>query len=153
MEERGDRAIALGFFDGVHLGHQALLRRAAEHLTPAVLELGGKSPCIIDETADLKTAAKRLAFGKFLNAGQTCVAPDYLLIDKSVKDRFLMLYFRAVENMYGRDPLENPDYGKIINQKHLLYNCCLALIKLYIIFCFKKFMNILFFIIIHSLFL
>ena len=98
------------FTGGVKVG-KLVMEKASVHLTPVTLELGGKSPCIIDHTADLRTAARRLVFGKYLNCGQTCVAPDYLLIDKSVKDRFLMLYFRAVENMYGRDPLENPDYG------------------------------------------
>ena len=94
------------------------MEKAARHLTPVTLELGGKSPCIIDETADLKTAAKRLAFGKFLNAGQTCVAPDYLLIQEQVKEPFLEIFEKTVEQMYGEEPLENPDYPKIINEKH-----------------------------------
>ncbi len=114
LEERFDYIFFTG---GVTVG-KLVMEKASAHLTPVTLELGGKSPCIIDKTCNLKRAAARLAFGKYLNCGQTCVAPDYLLIDKSVKDRFLTLYFRAVENMYGKDPLENPDYGKIINQKH-----------------------------------
>lgn len=82
------------------------------------LELGGKSPCIIDETANLKLAARRVAFGKYLNCGQTCVAPDYVLIDRKVKERFLEYLKKEITQMYGESPLENPDYGKIINRKH-----------------------------------
>ena len=80
--------------------------------------MGGKSPCIVDETANLKVAAKRIAFGKYLNCGQTCVAPDYLLIQDSVKDRFLPLFYDAIREMYGENPLQNPDYGRIVNRRH-----------------------------------
>ena len=93
-------------------------KRGAEHLTPVTLELGGKSPCIIDRTANLQIAATRLAFGKFLNCGQTCVAPDYVLIDRSVKDAFLPLLKEQIIKMYGAHPLDNPNYGKIVNRKH-----------------------------------
>ena len=82
------------------------------------LELGGKSPCIIDETADLKIAAKRLAFGKLLNAGQTCVAPDYLFVHSRVKDEVIQYLKLEITNFYGDTPLENDDYPKIINEKH-----------------------------------
>ena len=82
------------FTGGVKVG-RLVMEKAAKNLTPVTLELGGKSPCIIDETADLKVAARRLAFGKFLNSGQTCVAPDYLLVQSSVKDRFLKLFRRG----------------------------------------------------------
>ena len=95
-----------------------VLQKAAEHFTPVTLEMGGKSPCIVDETADFKVAARRIAFGKYLNCGQTCVAPDYLLIQESVKDKFLPLLEAAIRDMYGTDPLSNPDYGRIVNEKH-----------------------------------
>ncbi len=105
------------FTGGTEVG-KLVLRKAAEHFTPVTLEMGGKSPCIVDETADLRIAAKRIAFGKFLNCGQTCVAPDYLFVQESVMDKFLPLLFSAVEDMYGREPLKNPDYGNIINRRH-----------------------------------
>lgn len=114
LEQRFDYIFFTG---GVKVG-KLVMEKAARHLTPVTLELGGKSPCIIDETADLKTAAKRLAFGKLLNAGQTCVAPDYLLIQESVKEEFLGLFVKTVAKMYGERPLENPGYPKIINEKH-----------------------------------
>ncbi len=114
LEERFDYIFFTG---GVNVG-RLVMEKAAAHLTPVALELGGKSPCIVDRTADLKLAAARIAFGKYLNCGQTCVAPDYLLIDRSVKEEFLKLFTQTVENMYGTDPLENPNYGKIVNQKH-----------------------------------
>lgn len=114
LEERFDYIFFTG---GVNVG-RLVMEKAAAHLTPVTLELGGKSPCIVDKTADLKLAAARIAFGKYLNCGQTCVAPDYLLIDSSVKEEFLKLFTQTVEKMYGANPLENPDYGKIINQKH-----------------------------------
>ena len=106
------------FFTGGTQVGQLVLEKASRHFTPVTLELGGKSPCIVDESADLKVAAKRIAFGKYLNCGQTCVAPDYLLIQESVKDRFLELFYAAVQEMYGEKPLENPNYGRIVNEKH-----------------------------------
>lgn len=106
------------FFTGsVNVGKH-VMERAAKTLTPVVLELGGKSPVVIDSTADLKIAAKRVAFGKYLNVGQTCVAPDYILIDKSVKKEFMKHLIISMKKMYGDDPLNNPDYGKMINKKH-----------------------------------
>lgn len=105
------------FTGGTTVGRQ-VLEKASVHLTPVTLELGGKSPCIIDETANLKVAAKRLAFGKYLNCGQTCVAPDYLMIHSSVKDKFLEYFYATVREMYGEKPLENADFGKIVNRKH-----------------------------------
>ena len=105
------------FTGGVTVG-KLVMEKASAHLTPVTLELGGKSPCIIDRTANLKIAAARLAFGKFLNCGQTCVAPDYVLIDRSVKDAFLPLLKEQITKMYGAQPLKNPNYGKIINRKH-----------------------------------
>lgn len=106
------------FFTGSSGVGKEVLRRAAEHLTPVVLELGGKSPCIIDDTAKIRLAAKRIVFGKYLNCGQTCVAPDYILCHSSVKDAFVKEVCKQVKKQYGENPLNNPDYGKIINQKH-----------------------------------
>ena len=114
------------FFTGSQNVGKEVLRRAAEHLTPAVLELGGKSPCIVDETAKLPLAAKRIVFGKFLNCGQTCVAPDYILCHKSVKDQLVDLLRKEIAAQFGSDPLRNPDYGKIINRKHFDRLCALG---------------------------
>lgn len=106
------------FFTGsVKIG-KIVMQAAAQHLTPVTLELGGKSPCIIDKTADLGLAAKRIAWGKFLNGGQTCVAPDYLLIHKAIKPRFVRLFKEQVAEMYGEDPQQSPDYPRIINEAH-----------------------------------
>lgn len=113
------------FTGGVTVG-KLVMKKASEHLTPVSLELGGKSPCIIDHSANLKLAAKRLAFGKYLNLGQTCVAPDYLLIEETVKDKFLKIFIDTVKKMYGDKPLENENYGKMINEKH--YNRVMGLI-------------------------
>lgn len=106
------------FFTGSQRVGKEVLRRAAEHLTPVVLELGGKSPCIVDATADIPMAAKRIVFGKYLNCGQTCVAPDYILCEKSVKDQLVKELIWQIKAQYGEDPLKNRDYGKIINRKH-----------------------------------
>ena len=106
------------FFTGSQAVGREVLRHTAERLTPAVLELGGKSPCIVDETARLPLAARRIVFGKYLNCGQTCVAPDYILCHSSVKDRLAELLCREVRRQYGENPLRNPDYGRIVNEKH-----------------------------------
>lgn len=106
------------FFTGSQNVGREVLRCAAETLTPAVLELGGKSPCIVDGTAKLKLAAKRIVFGKFLNCGQTCVAPDYILCEKTVKEQLLKEIIAQVKKQYGEYPLANPDYGRIVNEKH-----------------------------------
>ena len=106
------------FFTGSQNVGREVLRHTAETLTPAVLELGGKSPCIVDETAKLKLAAKRIVFGKYLNCGQTCVAPDYILCHSSVKDQLVEEICRQIKKQYGEKPLQNPDYGKMINEKH-----------------------------------
>ena len=105
------------FTGGVTVGTE-VMTKAAKHLTPVTLELGGKSPCIVDRTAKLDLAAKRLVFGKLLNCGQTCVAPDYLLIERSVKDEFLGYVRKWIAAMYGENALENDGYVKMINQKH-----------------------------------
>ena len=113
------------FTGGVTVGRE-VMRKAAEHLTPVSLELGGKSPCIVDATAKLDLAAKRLAFGKLLNCGQTCVAPDYLLIDRKVKDEFLGLLKKHIVSMIGEDALANEKYVRMINRRH--YDRVLGLI-------------------------
>lgn len=106
------------FFTGSQAVGKEVLRHTAEHLTPAVLELGGKSPCIVDETAKLPLAARRIVFGKYLNCGQTCVAPDYILCHSGVKDRLVEALCRELRRQYGEAPLQNPDYGRIVNEKH-----------------------------------
>ena len=106
------------FFTGSKGVGKEVMRKAAEHLTPVTLELGGKSPCIVDESANLALAAKRIAFGKYLNCGQTRVAPDYVLCHTSVRDRFVDLLKAEISRQYGKEPLQNTDYGRIINQKH-----------------------------------
>ena len=106
------------FFTGSQAVGREVLRHAAEFLTPCTLELGGKSPCIIDSSAKIKLAATRLVWGKYLNCGQTCVAPDYVLCHSSVKDHFIKAMAAEIKAQFGQDPLANKDYGKIINQKH-----------------------------------
>ena len=105
------------FTGGVSTG-KIVARAAAETLTPAVLELGGKSPCIVDEDADIARAARRIAFGKLLNAGQTCVAPDYLLVQESVKAALLETLEQEFVKMCGEDALKNENYPHIVNEKH-----------------------------------
>ncbi|MBQ7822309.1 MAG: aldehyde dehydrogenase [Clostridia bacterium] len=111
------------FFTGSQNVGKEVLRHTAETLTPVVLELGGKSPCIVDSSAKIKLAAKRIVFGKYLNCGQTCVAPDYILCERSVKDELVREICAQVRAQYGNKPLENKDYGKIINQKHFERLC------------------------------
>lgn len=113
-----DKKFDFVFFTGSQNVGKEVLRHTAETLTPAVLELGGKSPCIVDSSAKLKLAARRIVFGKYLNCGQTCVAPDYILCHKSVKDEFVKEVCKQIKKQYGGNPLQNPDYGKIINEKH-----------------------------------
>ena len=113
------------FFTGSQNVGKEVLRHTAEHLTPAVLELGGKSPCIVDNTAKIKLAAKRIVFGKYLNCGQTCVAPDYILCQRDIKDQFVKEVINQVKIQYGENPLNNPDYGKIVNEKHFVRLCSL----------------------------
>ena len=105
------------FTGGVQVG-KMVMEKAAANLTPVTLELGGKSPCIIDKSANLKLTAKRLAFGKYLNCGQTCVAPDYVYCHSEVKDEFLEQIRKQIRKQFGKAPLDNKNYGKIINQKH-----------------------------------
>ena len=114
LEERFDYI----FFTGSPDVGRYVMEKAAAHLTPVTLELGGKSPCIVTSSADLKVAARRIVFGKLVNAGQTCVAPDYLLVHTSVKEHLIPLLQKEVERALGSDPLNNPEYPKIINEKH-----------------------------------
>lgn len=106
------------FFTGSTRVGKIIMKAAAEQLTPVTLELGGKSPTIIDQTADLALAAKRIAWGKFINAGQTCVSPDYVYIHESKRDEFCQLLGRKITEFYGSDPSESNDFARILNQRH-----------------------------------
>ena len=106
------------FFTGSQAVGKEVMLHASEHLTPVTLELGGKSPCIVDKSANIKLAAKRIVFGKYLNCGQTCVAPDYIYCHKDVKDELLEQIQKQIHKQFGKTPLDNKNYGKIINEKH-----------------------------------
>lgn len=106
------------FFTGSKTVGKLVMGKAATHLTPVTLELGGKSPVIVDKTARIKTAAARIVFGKFLNCGQTCVAPDYIMVDEEIADEFINECIAQIKAMFGDNPLSGPDYGRIINRKH-----------------------------------
>lgn len=105
------------FTGGTQIG-KIVYQAAAKHLTPVTLELGGKSPTIVHSSANIKISARRIAWGKFLNAGQTCVAPDYILIEESIKDEFIKHFKAEIEKLYGSNPIQNNEYGKIINNRH-----------------------------------
>ena len=107
---------------GGHVG-KIVMRAAAEHLTPVTLELGGKSPCFVDRTADINVAARRIAWGKFTNAGQTCVAPDYVLATPDVAEALAERIAVAITEFYGEDPKASPDFGRIINDRHFERLC------------------------------
>lgn len=115
-----DQKFDLIFFTGSQAVGKEVLRHAAENLTPVRLELGGKSPCIVDHTANIPLAARRIVFGKFLNCGQTCVAPDHILVEESVHDDLIKHLKKEILRQFGNDPLHNENYGKIINEKHFL---------------------------------
>lgn len=106
------------FFTGSPSVGKRVMQAAAANLVPVTLELGGKSPCIVDSTANIPLAARRIAFGKTLNAGQTCVAPDYLLIHRSIKEQFVDEYAAAIRMMLGGRPVDNPNYPHIVNERH-----------------------------------
>lgn len=108
------------FFTGSVAVGKIIAKAAAENLTPITLELGGKNPCIIDETADLKLAAKRIVWGKFINAGQTCIAPDYILIQKNMKINFITFMMEEITKAYGKKMEKSPDFARIINTKNWL---------------------------------
>lgn len=107
------------FFTGSERVGRIVMKAAAENLTPVTLELGGKSPVIIEKTANIKEAARRIAWGKLLNAGQTCVAPDYVLVDESRKQQFLTEMKTAFSHLYGKEIKKNPDFGRIVNERHM----------------------------------
>ena len=111
------------FFTGSKSVGKEVMANAAEKLIPVTLELGGKSPCIVDESANIKLAAKRIVFGKFINCGQTCVAPDYIYCHKNVKEQLVEEIKKQIVIQYGENPLENESYGKIINEKHFERIC------------------------------
>ena len=108
------------FFTGSQAVGKEVMHQAAEHLTPVTLELGGKSPCIVDYRADIEMAARRIVFGKFLNCGQTCVAPDYILCDSRIKEELVRAIKAEIVRQYGANPLRNADYGRIVNEKHFM---------------------------------
>jgi aldehyde dehydrogenase (NAD+) len=106
------------FFTGGTAIGRVVMAAAAKHLTPVTLELGGKSPCVVEDDARLDYAAKRIAWGKFINAGQTCIAPDYLLVNRRIKQDLLTKIKAYIQEFYGTDPATSPDYARIINQRH-----------------------------------
>ncbi len=106
------------FFTGSTTTGRAVMAAAARHLTPVILELGGKSPAIVCADAPIEITARRIAWGKFMNAGQTCVAPDFVLVDQRIKQPLIEAIRRSIDEFYGADPQRSPDYGRIINQRH-----------------------------------
>lgn len=106
------------FFTGSQAVGKEVMKHASQRLTPVTLELGGKSPCIVDKTANIKLAARRIVFGKYLNCGQTCVAPDYIYCDSSIRDTLITELKKQIKKQFGASPLTNEKYGKIINEKH-----------------------------------
>jgi acyl-CoA reductase-like NAD-dependent aldehyde dehydrogenase len=114
LEEKFDHI----FFTGGTAIGKIVMQAAAKHLTPVTLELGGKSPCIVDSDVDLKYAAKRITWGKYLNAGQTCIAPDYLLVDRRIKSELLTEIQKCAVEFYGDDPAQSPDYARLISRRH-----------------------------------
>ncbi len=114
LEERFDHI----FFTGGPSAGKVVMTAAAKHLTPVTLELGGKNPCIVDADTDLDVTARRVTWGKFYNNGQSCVAVDYLLVDKKIKHELLKRIVRQLHDWYGPDPAKSPSYGRIINEAH-----------------------------------
>jgi aldehyde dehydrogenase (NAD+) len=114
LEERFDHI----FFTGGSAVGKVIMTAAAKHLTPVTLELGGKSPCIVDRDIQLEYAAKRIIWGKFINAGQTCIAPDYLLVDRAIAAEFIPLLQEKITQFFGEDPAASPDLGRLIHQRH-----------------------------------
>jgi aldehyde dehydrogenase (NAD+) len=107
------------FFTGSIPVGREIAKMAAEKLVPVTLELGGKSPCIVDKDADIKVAAKRITWGKFTNAGQTCVAPDYVLVHQTKKEELVAEIQKSITNFYGTDPQQSIDFGRIVNEKRV----------------------------------
>lgn len=115
LEQRYDHI----FYTGNGRVARIVMRAAAQHLTPVTLELGGKSPCIVDRSANLRVTARRIVWGKFFNAGQTCIAPDYVLVHEAIEEALVEQMAEAVLAFYGEDPQKSPDFGRIINRRHL----------------------------------
>ncbi|MDJ0659122.1 MAG: aldehyde dehydrogenase [Crocosphaera sp.] len=113
------------FFTGSPAIGKIVMEAAAKQLIPITLELGGKSPCIVDNNINVKETAKRIVWGKFLNAGQSCIAPDYLLINRPIKSQLLEAISQSIKEFYGENPAQSPDYGRIINQYHFNRLCAL----------------------------
>ena len=114
LKERFDYILFTG---GTEIG-RIIYQAAAKHLTPVTLELGGKSPCVVDSDTDLDVTVKRIAWGKFVNAGQTCIAPDYVLINKKIKPAFIEKMKQTITEFYGADPMASPDFPRIISPRH-----------------------------------
>jgi aldehyde dehydrogenase (NAD+) len=106
------------FYTGNGTVGRIVMEAASRHLTPVTLELGGKSPAIVTRSADVAVSARRVAWGKFINAGQTCVAPDYVLVDEQVHDEFVAELGASISSFFGDDPQQSPDYGRIVNERH-----------------------------------
>lgn len=119
LEEKFDHI----FYTGSTQVGKIIMSAAAKHLTPVTLELGGKSPCIVDADTHLEYTARRIVWGKFINAGQTCVAPDYILVDKTIKKYLLERIKQCIQDFYGTTPQTSPDYARIINQNHFHRLC------------------------------
>ncbi len=106
------------FYTGNPRVGRVVMEGAAKHLTPITLELGGKSPCIVDRSANLRVTARRIMWGKLLNAGQVCVAPDYLLVDETLEAELLTQMAAAIKEFYGEDPRKSPDFARVVSQRH-----------------------------------
>jgi acyl-CoA reductase-like NAD-dependent aldehyde dehydrogenase len=115
LQERFDHIFFTG---GTEVGRM-VMRAASQHLTPVTLELGGKSPCIVWKDANVEVASRRILWGKFMNAGQTCVAPDYLLVHQEIHKRFVEALIQGIGKFYGPSPQQSKDYSRIVNQNHL----------------------------------
>ena len=114
LEQRFDHIL----YTGNERVARIVMTAAAQHLTPVTLELGGKSPCLVDKSADLEVAASRIAWGKFINAGQTCVAPDHVLVHREVSAQFVDILARKIREFYGDDPSQSPDFCRIASERH-----------------------------------
>ena len=106
------------FYTGGEVVGKIVMSAAAQYLTPVTLELGGKSPCLVDEQSDIAIAARRIVWGKWMNCGQTCIAPDYVLVASSVADELVVALRQEIENQYGKTPINSNDYGRIVNASH-----------------------------------
>jgi aldehyde dehydrogenase (NAD+) len=115
LEQRFDHIL----YTGNERVARIVMTAAAKHLTPVTLELGGKSPCLVDKSADLEVAASRIAWGKFINAGQTCVAPDHVLVHRDVSAQFIDLLAGKIKEFYGDDPSQSPDFCRIASERHV----------------------------------